>query len=261
MKLHRIYAMILRHLYMMRRNIDKLTDTFYWITLDVFIWGITSVYFQRFSGDFQGVVFTIMSAVILWNMVYRAQVDFSMALLEELWNKNLVNIFVSPITFWEWITSLVILGFTKGVISYTYSAFLIFFLFQVNVLQLSYYIPVFIILLFFSGWTLGFIISGLILRFGTKVQAFAWTVIWIISPLSAIYFPIDVLPTWAQMISRAVPTSYVFEQMRNLLGNGTVDSTKLVICLGLNIVYFSLALIFLRKGFTKVLQKGLVKVY
>lgn len=85
----------------MRRNIDKLTDNFYWITLDVFIWGITSVYFQRFSGDFQSIVLMIMSAVIFWNMVYRAQVDFSMALLEELWNRNLVNIFVSPITFWE----------------------------------------------------------------------------------------------------------------------------------------------------------------
>jgi ABC-2 type transport system permease protein len=112
-----------------------------------------------------------------------------MALLEELWNRNLVNIFVSSITLWEWITSLIALGFAKGLISYTYAAFLIFFLYKVNVLQLNYFIPVFILLLFFTDWTLGLIVSGFILRFDTKVQTFAWNAIWIISPLSAVLLP------------------------------------------------------------------------
>jgi ABC-2 type transport system permease protein len=245
----------------MRHSYDRLTDTFYWITLDVFVWGMTSLYFQRGAENFQNLVFTIMGAVVLWNMVMRSQNDFSGSLLEELWNKNLVNIFVSPLTFWEWITSLVGLGAIKGLVSFLYASILVALLYQVNIFEMSYYLPIFIVLLYMSGWTLGFLVSGVILRLGTKVQTFSWTIIWLLSPLSAIYFPVSILPEWAQLASRAVPTSYVFEQMRSLLQTGRVDTTALIICFLLNTAYITLALVWLRRSFDVVLKKGLVKVY
>lgn len=261
MKLHRIYAVLLRHMYLMRRNIDKQTEVFYWITMDIFIWGMTSVYFQNAQSTAQNIVFAIMAGVLLWNMVYRAQSDFSNSILEDLWNKNLVNIFVSPLTFSEWLTSLISLGVIKGAVSFLYSTLLVLLVFKVNLFQLSFYIPVFIFLLFMTGWSLGFIISGLILRFGTKVQAFSWTSIWILSPFSAIYFPLSILPEWAQFASRAVPTSYIFEEVRRFLATGSIEPLNLLISFVLNVVYFSLAAWFLRSSFIKVLEKGLVKVY
>ena len=93
MKKHAIWAILLRHLYLFRRSIDKMVDAFYWITLDLLLWGITSLYFQQFAPNAQQLVFMLISGVILWNISYRTQIDISMSLLEELWNKNLINIF------------------------------------------------------------------------------------------------------------------------------------------------------------------------
>lgn len=261
MRFHRIFAIVLRHLYLMRRSYDRLTDAFYWITLDITIWGLTSLYFQRFAPDYANVVFGVVSGVIMWNMVYRSQIDISFGILEELWNKNLINIFVSPLDFREWLAGLVSLGMVKAILTLMYSSILVWFLYQVNLIRYGWYILLFVPLLFMTGWTLGFLVTSLILRFGTKVQMFAWTLVWIISPVSAIYFPVNVLPGWIQTISKFVPTSYVFEEMRHLLATGQVNMTSLAISLGLNILYLTIALITVRASFRKTLEKGLVKVY
>lgn len=261
MKIHRIYAILLRHTYNMKRSYDRLTDSFYWITLDLLIWGVTGIYFQRFAPDSQNVVFMLISGVILWNITYRAQIDLNMSILEEMWNKNLINLFVSPLTFTEWTLGSVILGVLKSVITLVFGGLVAYFLYGVGIYKLSYHLPVFLLLLLFTGWWLGLFISGIILRFGSKVQTLAWTLVWLLSPFSAIYYPLSILPNWVQKVSMFVPTSYVFEQSRNLLLNGTVDYSQLGISLLLNIVYLAAGIYFIRASFKKVLEKGLVKVY
>lgn len=261
MKLNTIWAILLRHFYLFRRSIDKMVDAFYWITLDLLLWGITSLYFQRFAPNAQQLIFMFLSGVVLWNVAYRGQIDISMSLLEELWNKNLINIFVSPLTLDEWITSLVIQGVIKSSISFLFGSLVAFVLYRVGILTLFPHILAFIGLLMITGWWLGLFISGIILRYGTRVQALAWTLVWIISPFSAIYYPLDVLPNWAQMIAKAVPTSYIFEESRNLIFNGKISYLNLAISAGLNVVYLIVGYWFIRSSFRKVLQKGLVKVY
>jgi ABC-2 type transport system permease protein len=238
-----------------------MTDAFYWIFLDLLIWGITGVYFQRFSTDGQQIIFAIISGVILWNIAYRSQIDISMSLLEELWNKNLVNLFVSPLTFAEWITSLTLLGLLKATVTLIFGGTIGFILYKVNLINYSYNLLLFFGLLLMTGWWLGYAISGIILRFGTKVQTLAWTLVWFISPFSAIYYPLNTLPTWVQKISHIIPTSYVFEEARRYLTSGRVDYNNLAISFALNVLYIALALIFLKSSFDKVLKKGLVKVY
>lgn len=261
MKINRIYAVLLRHLYNLRRSYDRLTDSFYWIALDLLIWGITGVYFQRFSPEGQNIVFVLISGVILWNISYRAQIDLNMSILEEIWNKNLINLFVSPIKFNEWMTGLIILGLVKSIVTLIFGSIIGYFLYKINIYELSYHLPVFIFLLLMTGWWLGFFISGIILRYGSKVQTLAWTLVWVLSPFSAIYYPLSILPDWVQKISLFVPTSYVFEQGRNLLFNGEIDYSKLAISFGLNVIYLIAGLLFIRSSFKKVLAKGLVKVY
>ncbi len=261
MKIHRIYAILLRHLYLFRRSYDKMVDSFYWITLDLLLWGITGMYFQSITPDFQNIIFMILSGVLLWNIVYRGQIDITMGLLEELWNKNLVNLFVSPLTFREWITSLIALGFVKALISFTFGALLTFVLYKFGILIYSVHLLSFIFLLILSGWWLGFLVSSFILRFGTRVQALAWTFVWIASPFSAVFYPLEILPHWVQYIAKIIPTSYVFEEARNLLYRGTIDYRQLAISLVLNIVFLMITFVLLRSSFNKVLQKGLVKVY
>lgn len=261
MKFHRIYAVILRHMYLFRRSYDKMVDTFYWITLDLLLWGITSVYFSSIAPNAQQIIFMFISGVILWNITYKSQIEINMGILEELWNKNLINLFVSPLTFREWLTALISLSIIKSLISFLFGAIIGFILYKIQIFNYTIHILSFIMLLMMSGWWLGFFVSSLVLRFGTRVQTLAWTLVWIMSPLSAIYYPLDILPSFVQIIAKCLPTSYVFEQGRNFLATGQVDYSQLAISFGLNIVYIILGALFLRNSFTKVLQKGLVKVY
>jgi ABC-2 type transport system permease protein len=261
MRFHRIWAVTLRHLYLFRRSYDKLTEAFYWPVVDLLLWGITSSYLSSVSSNLGNIIFALVGAVLFWNLIIRAQGDVSMGILEEVWNKNLVNLFVSPLRFSEWVSAFVILGIIKATASFTVAATVAFLLYKVSILQIGWYLFPMGALLLMTGWWLGFLLSGFILRYGTKVQTIAWTFVWIMSPFSAVYFPLSALPQWVQVVANFIPSSYVFESMRQSIHTGTVDANKLWISLGLNIVYLILALIFLRKSFNKVLQKGLVKVY
>lgn len=268
MKLNRIYGMVLRYFYYFKHSLDRMSDVFYWPTMDLLLWGLTSIYFKKqqsatFSAGLSSsqIVLVIISGILLWIIVWRGQYEITVNLLEELWSRNLINIFVSPLKFSEWIASVVVVGIIKAILSFSFAAIVAFLLYKIKIFFYGFYLIPFALLLIMSGWWAGFLISGLILRYGTKVQTFAWAAIMLISPFSAIYYPLSTLPLWAQKIAIFVPTSYVFEAGREILNKGSLDPRKLYISFFLNLVYLIVALIFVRKSFDKVLEKGLVKVY
>lgn len=261
MKLHRIYSIILRNLFLFRHSYDRLTDAFYWPVLDLLLWGLTSTYFTKYSADVPQLIPIILSGILLWIIVWRGQYEITIGILEDLWNRNLVNIFVAPLKFSEWVTSLIIVGIIKAFLSFLFGAIVAFFLYEINILSYGFYLIPFALLLIMTGWAIGFLIAGIILRFGTKIQTLAWTTPWIFAPFSAIYYPVSILPDWAQKISALIPTSYIFEGMREIINTGKIDPTKIFISLALNLLYLVLSIYFLKKSFNKVLQKGLAKVY
>lgn len=261
MKLHRIYGMVLRNLLGFKHNLNRLTDMFYWPTLDLLLWGITTTYMQSLAPDANQIVMMIVSGILLWIIIWRGQYEITVSLLNELWDRNLINIFVTPLRFSEFIISFIILGLIKGFMSFGFASLVAFFLYKVGIFTYGWYLIPFILLLIMNGWWVGFLIAGIIMRFGTRVEALAWITIYVISPFAAIYYPLSVLPGWAQIIAKLIPASYIFEGAREVLHTGTLDPQKIVICFVLNIVYLCLAIIFLKKSFNKILSKGLVKVY
>ena len=110
MKIHRIFAVILRHLYNFKHSYDRLTDVFYWPTLDLAVWGITSKFLVEMSGNSSQALFMVISGILLFIVVWRGQYEITVNLLSELWDRNLINLFVSPLKFSEWVTSLFIIG-------------------------------------------------------------------------------------------------------------------------------------------------------
>jgi ABC-2 type transport system permease protein len=261
MKIHRIYAIILRFMYLFRRSYDSWSDTFYWPAIDLLLWGITSKYLQMFAPKASQIVLVIVSGVTFWLIVWRGQHEITISLLEELWNKNLVNIFVTPLKVSEWLMSFIILGIIKVSLSIPFIALLAFILYRVQVFSYGFYFIPFTILLFMTGWWVGFLAAGLILRYGTRVQTFAWVLPTVLMPFSAVYYPVSILPDWAQKVAYLIPTSYVFESARKVLYTGQIDWLPLAISFILNLVYLVIALLFFLKSFQKVLDKGLVKVY
>lgn len=261
MKLNHIYAIIIRFIFLLRHSLDRVTDYFYWPTMDLILWGLTSTYFKSFLPGAPQIVLMILSGILLWILVWRGQYEVSVNLLEEIWNKNLINMFVAPLKFSEWVLSLILLGIIKGLLSLSFATVVAFILYKVQIFYLGFYLLPFIFLLLMTGWSVGFLVNGLIMRFGTQVGNFAWTFIALVSPFSAVFYPLSALPNWAQKISAFVPTSYVFEGMREVINKGHLDPRKLLISFLLNLAYLILSLIFLRKSFDKVLEKGLVKIY
>ncbi len=261
MKLHRIYAIILRFMYLFRHSLDRLSDAFYWPTLDLLLWGITSTYFRSYLPQTSQIVLIILGGILLWIIVWRGQYEITVGILEDLWNRNLVNIFVSPLKFSEWVISLVLLGIIKAIISFSFGLLVAFILYKINFFAFGFYLIPFALLLILTGWWMGFFIAGIILRYGTKIQTLAWTAPWIIAPFSAIYYPVSSLPNWAQNVALFIPTTYVFEGAREVIQRGTLDLNKIYISFILNIIYIVLSLIFLKKSFNRILEKGLVKVY
>jgi len=261
MKFHRIYAIIIRNLFAYKRSLDRLTDAFYWPALDLIIWGLTSKFFTQSNNDSFNLVSIIVSAIIIWLFLWRAQYEISINVVDELWNKNLVNLFGSPLKFSEWIASFLILGFIKIILSVGFAMGLAYFLYRVEIFSLGFYLIPFMILLILNGWVLGFIVSGLILSYGSKVQTLVWVTGWAISPFCAIYYPVSTLPAWAQKIAFFTPPSYIFEGMRQVINQGRFDLNKLIIPAILTLIYLFLSLLYIKNSFNKLMDKGLVKAF
>lgn len=261
MKLHRIFAIILRYLFLFKHSLDRLSDAFYWPTIDILLWGLTSLYFQKFTPNASIIVLVLMSGILLWLIVWRGQYEITVNILEDLWNKNLINIFVSPLKFSEWVVSFFLIGIGKAIVSLAFASTLAYFLYKFNLFVYGFYMIPYFILLILTGWWIGCFVAGTILRFGTRVQTMAWTAVALLSPFSAVYYPLNILPTWAQKVAAIIPTSYIFEGSREVLTKGYFDINKVIISLVLNIVYLTLAIYYLRKSFDKILDKGLVKLY
>ena len=176
MKLHRIYAIILRQIFTLRHSFDRLTDAFYWPVLDLFLWGLTSSYFTSIAPGTSKIVMVLVGGIILWIIAYRAQYDISINILGEMWDRNLVNIFVSPLKFSEWISSLIIMGILKAIASILFASIFAFLLYKIAIVTYGFYLLPFIFLLLMTGWWVGFLVSSVTLRLGTKVQTLAWTI-------------------------------------------------------------------------------------
>lgn len=253
---NRVYAIILRDFINLRHSLDRLSDMFYWPIMDLFLWGLTGLYFAQLNKNYHSAEI-ILTGVVFWLIVWRAQYEINVNLLSELWDRNLVNIFASPLKVQEWALSAVIFGFLKMILSFSFISIIAFLLYQYNIFVYGFYLIPIILSLLLTGWTIGFFVSGFLIRYGEKIQTIAWTGSALIAPFSVIYFPLSILPNWAQKIAAFVPTSYIFEGMREILFKGVISYDKLFLSLALNIIYLILSILFFVWMFNKSRKLGL----
>lgn len=256
MKVRRLQGFILRHVYPLRRDFDLLSDMVYWPLVDTLLWGITSQWFIKSSGIPELLTATL-SALILWNVIWRAQAEVSRNLIDEIWNNNLVNLFSTPFSVNEWIVGVLLLSVIKTALTVSILTPVILMLYSVNVLAFGWWLVAFFLLTGMTGWWIGFISAGIVLRWGPKVQTVVWTLPGALLPFSAVYFPLDQLPLWIKPISLMVPTTYVFESMRSLLLQGSIDPLMLLKSLGLNLIFLAVAITYFLQSFKKSKELGL----
>ncbi len=254
---NRVFAMIYRYAINLRHNFDRLADMFYWPAMDLFIWGLTGIYFAKLNPQIPHGEQIIITGVIFWIVIWRAQYEITTNLLSEMWDINLVNIFISPLTIVEWIIAVMIYGFSKMIVSLSFSALLAFILFDYSVLSFGIYLIPIVLSLLLTGWAGGFLVASFIIRYGTKIQTIAWMGVAIIAPFTALYYPLSTLPDWAQKIAIIVPSSYILENTRQILSTGTATYEKFIISFALNIFYLILSIWFFIFMFKKSKKRGL----
>lgn len=259
MSIYRIWGVILRHLYLFKTNITRITDAFYWPAIDIFIWGITFTFITSTSGNIPNITLMILSGLVLWTIIYRGQNEISVGLMEEVWNRNLVNLFVSPLKFSEWIAAVIIMSTIKNTITFIFSILLCMLIYGVKIWDIGFIIFPYILLLLIISWSFGMFVSGLLYLWGSRVEIFAWSIVAIFSPLCAVYYPVSILPETIQFISRLLPPTYIFEGMRYAIQFKSYDWNGLFIATFLTVILFLGTLIFVNLCFKRVLNNGLVK--
>lgn len=256
-----VKAIIIRHIYAWRKDLDRVVDSFWWATIDLIFWGLTSNYLRQNNIYNFDITALFIGGIIFWVMVQNSQRDINMPLLDEAWYRNLVNLFTTPIRLREFITATLILGSIKLFLTISYLLVLAYIFYHYNIFRYGWYLLPAVINLIFVGWWIGFIINGLILRYGYKIQALAWAFIFVIYPFSAVVYPVSILPSWARIIASFIPTSYIFESMRSVLFSGVFPVSNIIISFTLNLFYLGLSLIFLNSSFKSALRNAkLVKL-
>jgi ABC-2 type transport system permease protein len=259
MKFHRIYAIILRHVLPTFRSFDRILNIFYWPVLNIVIWGLTSGWLQQQAKQ-SHILAMILIGQILWQIVFRVNIELAKNLLEELTSHNLVNLFSTPLTVSEWMVASMLLGIINMILVVICSVIAALLLYALNIFTLGFMLIPCMISLLISGWFIGFFICSLLIYWGLKAQDFVYSVGWIFAPFSAVYYPLTALSPHVQTIARALPTTYVFESMRQVVQTGSLDTDLLVKSFALNFAYLGVSLILFKYMFEKSRQKGLARL-
>ncbi len=258
MKPHRIKAVILRHTYESRRNMDRITDMVYWPVLDIIVWGFFTIYLGRGNHLQPGMISFMLGAVILWGLFFAFQRDMAVGFLDELWSRNLVNLFSTPLSVSEYMTGLIAVNVVKAMVGMTTAALIAWVFYAFDIFpKLPAFLPFMLNLVLFA-LALGIIITGLIFRYTTKIQGLAWSFAGLLMPLSCVLYPLKSLPSYLRPIAWILPTTHSFEGMRQVLAGGGFSADHFVWGLALNVGYFIFAIAFFRWIFESARSRGLL---
>lgn len=242
----RIGAMVLRHLFLMRSSWPRVLELMYWPTIQMVIWGFVTLYLLQHSSVIANAAGILVTAVILWDVLFRGQLGFSLSFMEEIWSRNLGNLAVSPLRPHELLAALTVMSVLRTLVGILPATGLAIVFYGVSVYDLGLPLVAFFACLLVMGWALGMMVSSLILRVGQGAESVAWLAIFLLAPISSIYYPVEVLPEWLQWLAWCFPMTPTFEGMRAILIEGDFRPDLLVHALALDAFYLALgAAIFL----------------
>ncbi|MBI5599486.1 MAG: ABC transporter permease [Deltaproteobacteria bacterium] len=258
MNLPRIIACTTRYLYLYKRSLPRLMEVFYWPLLDLLVWGFVSTYLSGYKGTLPDFVSFFVGALILWDILFRCQQGISVSFLEDMWSRNLLNIFVSPLSPLEYVVSLLVISLVKLVLASSVMVAVAWLLYSFNIFTFGVLLVPLVANLIIMGWSVGIITTAIILRYGQETEVLAWGIAFLFQPVSAVFYPVSVLPPAIRAVARFVPSSHVFEGMRRIIRDGTLPVEELAWAFALNAAYICFAIIFFSWNFREVKKKGLL---
>ena len=243
MNWHKIYGLSLRHIYLIKSSFPRILDLIYWPTIQIFLWGFISKFFTIDSAYYSNTVGVILTAAILYDFLFRTSISYNMMFLEEIWSRNFTNLFIAPIKISEIITALTLTAILRTLIGLIPAALIAIPLFGVSIFKIGPPLIFLLLSLYIFGITLGLLVTAGLIRFGPSFENIAWASLFFLAPLGCIYYPIEILPEWLQTLSKILPLVHIFEEMRNILINNTINYFDIFKSIFISSIYFVLGVI------------------
>jgi ABC-2 type transport system permease protein len=218
--LRRVAAMVSRHWYLIRSSWPRILELIYWPMVQMLMWGFLQSYLAEKQGLGASIGGTLIGAVLLWDILFRGQIGFSMSFLEEMWSRNMGNLLMSPLRPWEFIIALMTVSIIRLMVGMVPVAIMAWLFFNFGVWTMGLGLALFFANLMITSWSVGLFITGLVLRHGMGAESLAWAIMFIMLPLACVYYPVEALPQALQYMAWALPPTAVFEGMRAILLEG-----------------------------------------
>jgi ABC-2 type transport system permease protein len=260
-RLRPVAGILLRQLYLFRSSPVRLLPTFAWVAIDIVVWGFLTRYLNTVAGNHLNFVPSLLGAVLFWDFFTRIMQGVTTAFFEDVWSRNFLNLFATPLSISEYVTGLVLTSVATSIAGLVVMLVLATLVFGLSFASLGLMLFPFVLVLFLFGVALGIAASAIVLRLGPASEWLVWPMPALLSPFVGVYYPLATLPAWMRAVGYLLPPSYVFEGMRALVNGGTFSATTLLLGAALAIAQVLLAGYFFARVFRYTVRTGLLARY
>lgn len=255
----RVYAVMLRYFYLLRGSVSRVVPLFSWVAVDIVLWGFLTKYLNTVSHGFDFVP-ALLGAILLWDFFIRVMQGVTMTFFEDVWSRNFLNYFATPLSISEYVGGLVLSSIATSAIGLVVMAALAG-AFGLSYLVYGAMLAPYLLMLFVFGIALGIIACAIVLRMGPASEWFIWPIPALLSPFVGVLYPLSTLPVWMRMISRLLPPSYVFEGMRAVLAGHPAPVANLLGAAALNGLFLVGAFWIYTRTHRYAIRTGLIARY
>jgi ABC-2 type transport system permease protein len=260
-KLQPVAGIVLRQLYLMRGSPVRVLPIFAWVAVDIVLWGFITRYLDSVSASGINFVSTLLGAVLLWDLFTRIMHGITTAFLEDVWSRNFLNLFATPLRISEYVTGLVLTSLATSTVGLIIMLVLATVCFGLSYLALGALLIPLLLTLTGFGIALGILASALVLRLGPASEWLVWPLPALLSPFACVFYPLAVLPHWMRLVAYALPPAYVFEGMRSVLGGRTPPAAPLACAVLLSLAYIVAAAYLFSRVYRYAVRTGLLARY
>ena len=254
--LRRIGAVGLRHWYLISQSPPRVIELCYWPALQMTLWGFIQDYLITQSSFFAGAAGLLITAVLLWEMLFRGQISFSLSFFEEVYARNLGHLLATPLRVSEYVLALMAVSTIRTLIGVVPATLLAIWFFGFSIYSLGLVLGAFFFSLIMFGWSIGLVVCGLVLRYGLGAEIFAWAILFGVLPFCGVYYPVTILPPWLQGFSAVLPPSYIFEGMRAVVLRGELRLDLLLMAGVMNLVWIGGGVLLFLTFFRAARERG-----
>jgi ABC-2 type transport system permease protein len=261
MRASRVAAIVLRQVFLLRGSPVRLLPMVAWVAIDIVLWGFITRYLDKLTGSGANFTATLLGAVLLWDFLSRVMQGTTTAFFEDVWSRNFLNLFATPLQISEYLAGLVTTGICTSLMGLVAMLALATSVFGLDFLAYGAALVPFLLVLFVTGIALGILGTAIVLRLGPASEWLIWPIPSLLSPFAGVFYPLATLPPWMQWIGRLLPPSYVFEGMRTIVAGKPIPWDMLGIGLGLSGLYLILACMAFAAVYRYAIRTGLIARY